>query len=63
MAERVVKTHPKSGTVSRAKIRAAARRVAKSRKTKSKPGVVTRGHTASGRREIGFRTFGIKPAA
>jgi hypothetical protein len=57
MAARIVKTLPKSGTVSRAKVRAAARHMLKTGKAKYKKGVVTRTSTASSRKQIAFNRY------
>ena len=62
MAARVIKTHPKPGTVSRQKIRAAVRSLAKPGHTKFRKGIVTKPQTASGRGEIAFRNGGAKSA-
>jgi hypothetical protein len=56
MAYRVVKTHPKRGTVSRQKVKAAAKAVAKRYPAKAaKPQKFTRADTASGQKKIAFR--------
>ncbi len=56
MAARTIKSIPKTGTVSRRKVRAAVRVVRKVRRVKGKgTGVFTKRDTASGSKQIGFR--------
>ena len=59
MAYRVVKTLPKTGTVSRTKVKAAAKSVAKARGLKSvkskSAGIFRKGNTASGKKQIAFK--------
>jgi hypothetical protein len=62
MAVRVVKGLHKSGTVSRGKVRAAARHVVKAGNVKYKKGMVTEGQTASGRKQIAFKGYHVKSA-
>ena len=63
MAARVIKSLHKSGSVSRLKVRAAARKVAKSDKMKPKKGAIRRADTASGRKLIAFKRASFKSAA
>lgn len=61
MAARVIKSIPKTGTVSRRKVRAAVRVVRKAYDGKVKgKGVFTKGQTASGSKKIAFRTVSAK---
>jgi len=56
MAARTIKSIPKTGTVSRRKVRAAVQVVRKARSVKAKRnGVFTKRDTASGSKQIGFR--------
>jgi len=61
MAARVIKSIPKTGTVSRGKVRAAVRVVRKAQSGKVKGRTVfTKGQTASGSKKIAFRKMSAK---
>ena len=63
MAHRVIKSLPSRGTVSRHKVKAAAKVVAKaSSKKPVKAKKFTRADTASGRRKIAFRKSAFRVA-
>jgi len=66
MAARIVKTLPKTGSVSRRKVRAAVHGVMKSGAWKAKPTkrrVLRKSQTASGSKKIAFRKVGNRTLA
>ena len=64
MAERVIKSIPKTGTVSRKKVRAAVKGLRKTQGGSVPTGkvVVTKGKTASGSKKIAFRRVSLGQA-